>query len=253
MNNKIYLYDGSFPELLDLINKLLEQNSRPLGIYNKEDYEPSLLEEAVKLELNNTFDINKLKVSKNILKAIYYVYLSSESNKELIIYYFLLNARKYQDRIFTMRNLKCVTSTLEITKHVSNELHKLKGFLRFKEINNHVLYGEIEPTNNVIGILSNHFAKRLRNEYWIIKDVGRNLYSIYDKKKYYIISGENIEFEKSKISDEEKEVENLWKSFFNTIGIEARKNKRCQMNFMPKKYWKYMLEMRDEIEKSNNG
>ena len=76
MNNKVYLYDGSFPELLDLINKLLEQNSRPLGIYNKEDYEQSLLEEAVKLELNNTFDINKLKVSKNILKAIYYVYLS---------------------------------------------------------------------------------------------------------------------------------------------------------------------------------
>ena len=34
--------------------------------------------------------------------------------------------------------------------------------------------------------------KRLKNEYWIIKDVGRNTYSFYDKQKYYIIADENI-------------------------------------------------------------
>lgn len=252
MNSKVYLYDGSFNELLDLISKLLKLNSKPLNIYKEEDYQPSLLDEAVKLELNNAFDINKLGVSKNILKTIYYVYLSQECNKELIIYYFLLNALKYQDKIFTMRNLKCVTCTLKIAKHVSNELHKLKGFLRFKEINNHVLYGSISPTSNIIGLLSDHFATRLKNEYWIIKDVDRNLYSIYDKKKYYIVSGENIDIKEVK-SDEEGEIENLWLSFFETIGIEARKNKRCQMNFMPKKYWKYIIEMRDKYEKGNNG
>ena len=251
--NKAYLYDGSFPSLLNLINKLLELNSRPLNIYKEEDYQPSLLEEAVKLELKDAFDINKIKVSKNILKTVYYVYLSNESNKELIIYYFLLNAIKYQDKIFTMRNLKCVNSALKLAKHVSNECHKLKGFVRFKEMNNHVLYAEIAPVSDVLELLSRHFAKRLTNEYWIIKDVGRNLYSIYDTKKYYIISGENINIKEIKMSIEEQEVENLWLAFFKTIGIEARKNKRCQMNFMPKKYWKYIIEMEDAYEKDSNG
>ena len=69
------------------------------------------------------------------MKTIYYVYLSNDEHKELIIYYFLLNALKYQDKIFTMRNLKCVNSALKLAKHVSNECHKLKGFIRFKEIN----------------------------------------------------------------------------------------------------------------------
>ena len=43
------------------------------------------------------------------------------------------------------------------------------------------------------------------------------------------------------------EIEDLWKSFYNTIGIKERKNDRCRMNFMPKKYWKYILEVSDEI------
>lgn len=79
------------------------------------------------------------------------------------------------------------------------------------------------------------------------------MYSIYDKKKYYLISGNNINILEIKNNNQEENIEDLWTTFFNTIGITERKNKRCQMNFMPKKYWKYMIEMREEYEKSNNG
>ena len=46
--------------------------------------------------------------------------------------------------------------------------------------------------------------------------------------------------------DEELFQQELWKSFFKTIGINERKNKKVQINFMPKKYWKYIIEMEDE-------
>ena len=252
ISNKIYLYDGNFSTLMDLITKLLAFKTKPLHICNQNNYLPSLLDETIELKLDNNFDISKIKVTKKILKTIYYVYLSTDEHKELIIYYFLLNALKYQDKIFTMRNLKCVNSTLKIAKYVSNENHKLKGFLRFQELENHILYAEISPTNNVLELLSIHFMKRLKNEYWIIKDVGRNTYSFYDKQKYYIIADENINLKTLGAIEKEKEVENLWVTFFNTIGIKERKNNRCQMNFMPKKYWKYIIEMEGAYEKSNN-
>ena len=252
ISNKIYLYDGNFSTLMDLITKLLAFKTKPLNICNQNNYLPSLLDETIELKLDNNFDISKIKVTKKILKTIYYVYLSTDEHKELIIYYFLLNALKYQDKIFTMRNLKCVNSTLKIAKYVSNENHKLKGFLRFQELENHILYAEISPTNNVLELLSIHFMKRLKNEYWIIKDVGRNTYSFYDKQKYYIIADENINLKTLGAIEKEKEVENLWVTFFNTIGIKERKNTRCQMNFMPKKYWKYIIEMEGAYEKSNN-
>lgn len=252
ISNKIYLYDGTFSTLMDLITQLLAFKTKPLNICNQNNYLPSLLDETIELKLDNNFDISKIKVTKKILKTIYYVYLSTDEHKELIIYYFLLNGLKYQDKIFTMRNLKCVNSTLKIAKYVSNENHKLKGFLRFQELENHILYAEISPTNNVLELLSIHFMKRLKNEYWIIKDVGRNTYSFYDKQKYYIIADENINLKTLGAIEKEKEVENLWVTFFNTIGIKERKNTRCQMNFMPKKYWKYIIEMEGAYEKSNN-
>lgn len=252
ISNKIYLYDGTFSTLMELITQLLAFKTKPLNICNQNNYLPSLLDETIELKLDNNFDISKIKVTKKILKTIYYVYLSTDEHKELIIYYFLLNGLKYQDKIFTMRNLKCVNSTLKIAKYVSNENHKLKGFLRFQELENHILYAEISPTNNVLELLSIHFMKRLKNEYWIIKDVGRNTYSFYDKQKYYIIADENINLKTLGTIEKEKEVENLWVTFFNTIGIKERKNNRCQMNFMPKKYWKYIIEMEGAYEKSNN-
>ena len=247
-----YLYDGTFKSLLDLISKLIKLKTKPLDIKEKENFRPNILDDVMELELNMDFDISKIKVSKNIMKTIYYVYLSNDEHKELIIYYFLLNALKYQDKRFTMRNLKCVNSALKLAKRVSNECHKLKGFVRFKEINNHVLYAEIAQVSDVLELLSHHFAKRLANEYWIIKDMNRNMYSIYNTKKYYIVSGKNVNLKDIEIKKKEKEIENLWLTFFKTIGIEARKNRRCQMNFMPKKYWKYIIEMEGAYEKGNN-
>ncbi|CDF12045.1 putative uncharacterized protein [Mycoplasma sp. CAG:776] len=251
-DNLIYLYDGTFLNLISLINHLLKFKIKPLNICDENKYISSLLEEPVRLELEQV-KISNMKISSNILKTIYYVFLSEEENKELIIYYFWLNSLKYQNKIFYMRNLKCVSSALKISKYVNNENHKLKGFLRFREINNHILYAEISPTNNVLELLSKHFAKRLKNEYWIIYDIGRNRYSIYDKKRYYIVSKDNINLDNIKLDKEEKDIENLWLTFFETIGIEERKNKRCQMNFMPKKYWKYMIEMESAYEKGDNG
>lgn len=46
--------------------------------------------------------------------------------------------------------------------------------------------------------------------------------------------------------DEELFQQELWKSFFKVIGINDRKNKKVQINFMPKKYWEYIIEMEDE-------
>ena len=44
------------------------------------------------------------------------------------------------------------------------------------------------------------------------------------------------------ITDKEIEYQNLWKLFFNTIAIKERTNPRCQMEYMPKKYWNDLIE-----------
>ena len=112
---------------------------------------------------------------------------------------------------------------------------------------NNFYYGEISPTNNIIGILANHFSKRLKEDNWIIKDTGRGIYAIYDKKKVIYLTDQEIVELDLETSENERLIEDLWKTFHKTVAIKARENKRCQQNFMPKKYWKNMLEMEGQI------
>ena len=238
--NKIYVYDGSFLSLINLIVYLIDKSIKPDNI-REEDYNPNLFEEVINLDIGNNITIDKFFeiFGSNVFSVIYYVFLSTDENKELILFYFCLNARNYKSSILYRRNLKCVSEALRISEYVSHETHKFKGFVRFKELENNVLYAEIEPVNNVLFLISKHFAKRLKNEYWIIKDVKRNILSIYDKKEFIIVSDDEFVLATDKVSDKENLMVDLWKVFYKTIGIGERKNDRCRMNIIPKRYRKY--------------
>lgn len=249
---KIYLYDNTFISLLNLIKFLISKKIVPHNIKNV-TYQPTLFEEAIQLSITEEESIIEdfLKIfGFKVFNTVYYIFLSGNENKEIIIFYFLVNYLKYNNKVFYLRNNKSVCEALKIEKYVSRENHKFKGFLRFKEIDNNILYAEFAPENNIIFLLSKHFKNRLKNECWIIKDVKRNILSIYDKKEFYIVNGEDLNIIINN-SDDEMFIEDLWKSFYKTIGIETRKNDRCRMNFMPIKYWQYITEVIEEYETSS--
>lgn len=248
--NKVYLYNGEFEELLALIMTLLPLKLKNVDIKNECQYENNLLEETITINIiDKEKKLNYLynTISKNIMHIIYYVYLSNNQNKENVIYYFILNTLIYKEKILNYLCLNCVNKAINISKYVGSEAHKLKGFTRFKKMKNNFYYAEIKPVNNVLLILANHFSKRLSNEYFLIKDVGRNIYAMYDTKNITILNSEDIKLLNLELDKSEKFMEELWKNFFNTIGIKERKNLKCQMNFMPKRYWEYMIEMEDKI------
>ncbi|MFR5856407.1 MAG: TIGR03915 family putative DNA repair protein [Bacilli bacterium] len=239
--NYIILYDGSLDNLLSTIKYLFKEKIKPINIVNEIEYVPNLLDYSLKPDIkDDVLEIN----NKKAFKIIYYIYLSNYVKKELLIYYFLLNYFIYKNKIFNHRNLKCVNKALDVEHKVAREAHLLKGFIRFKLINNKFLYAKIKPDNNVLILLSNHFAKRLKNEYWVIEDEKNNLLSIYDKHNFYVIAKNNIKLD---LNGDDVKWSSLWKTFFNTITIKERENRKCQRNFMPKKYWKNIIEMEDEL------
>lgn len=246
---KIYLYKEGLLNLLELITFLLETNRKP-DFIKEENYETNLLDEVIDLQRNprkNLWKNWEKNIGKKALKTILYVYISETKAKELIIYYFLKNALKYKENIFYIRNLKCVNKTIQISERVRHEIHKQKGFLRFKETKNHFLYGEIEPESNILYFLAKHFKERLKEEHFLIHDKKRHLLCVYDTVNVYLIKEEEVKKLEIEYEKEELDIEDLWKTFFQTIAIEERKNERCQKSFMPKKYWKYMIEMEDKL------
>ena len=239
--NNIYLYDGHFSSLLSLIVQLL--NIEVFDIKSKEEYVPSLFDNVINLKIENNIEYLRKKISSNVIRCCHLVYLSNNKDKEIIIYNFIKQAIKYNNSVFNRRYLPYVNEAIVIAHRVTGEAHKLKGFLRFKKMKNNFYYAKYKSDNNVLGILSNHFKKRLSEEYWIIKDEKRNIYAIYDKEKVVLLNQNDILKLNLDFSVDENYIEELWKTFFKTIAIKERKNLRCQMNFMPKKYWNNLIEM----------
>lgn len=249
MKNTSYviLYDGTFYDLINIIEYLLKEKIKPINIKSQEEYIPNLFDITFNPKNNSNKLFNYLFSYKNIFKNIYYAFLTKFENKEMQIFYFIINFLKYKEKVVYYKNLNCVINVLKMTKYVSNENHKFKGFTRFRMVNNNFLVAIINPENNILELLSQHFSRRLKNELWIIYDENHQLISIYNKTNYIIYKGiiENLLFI-------EEDWEKLWKSFYNKIAIEERKNLKCQINHMPKKYWKYIIEMEgNENEKSN--
>jgi probable DNA metabolism protein len=48
---------------------------------------------------------------------------------------------------------------------------------------------------------------------------------------------------------EEKEVEYqvLWKSYFDSVNIKERKNPKLHLQHVPRRYWKYLSEKREQF------
>ena len=44
------------------------------------------------------------------------------------------------------------------------------------------------------------------------------------------------------LDDEEVLYDQLWKDYFRSVNIEARKNAKLHIQYVPKRYWRYMNE-----------
>ena len=243
--NSLYLYDGSFDNLIILIFSLIKNKKEPTNIQSINNYKPNLIDKPTYLKFNNIdkkIEYIKKSLSFIVIARVYYTYLSNNINKEMIIYDFIKNALIYKGNILHRRNIDSVNKVLKISKYVSRENHKMKGFLRFKKSKN-FYYAKIAPTNNILPLIVNHFKKRMKNEYWIIYDEKRKIYALYNLKTVSFLDEKRVINLNLSLAKNEVFYENLWITFFETVAIKQRKNKKVQMNFMPKKYWKNIIEM----------
>lgn len=243
--NKTYLYDGTFDGFLTIVFNSYSQKTLPQKIFAKSTYIPNFLDKTLYIET----DIEKSqRVFAGIEKTIgydalynaYYAFLSNENEKELYLLKYLCDGFSVGPKINNRITISYVFKVINMRKRALAECHKFKGLLRFQEISQNLYYASIHPDNNIIEPLGHHFIKRLPSQNFIIHDKNRDLCLLYNCKEYKIISSANLNI--SDISENEQKYQELWKLFFKTISIKERTNPRCQMQYMPKKYWKDLIE-----------
>ena len=143
-----------------------------------------------------------------------------------------------------MVNNKFVLHITSCAHKTSWEAQKYLGFVRFSQITQNLLISNIEPTTNVLPIIGKHFKNRLSNENWIIRDTKRNSALIYLKqtKNLELVNLKDKGIIIPKFSTEDVNIKELWKTYFDTMGIEERKNSKLQRSFVPLKHRKHLPE-----------
>lgn len=244
----VFCCEDSIDGILTAIYKAWEYGTSCTDVKIKSNLNYSLFEEYIYSDADTqlAFKVAKSiqnKLSDEVYNYVYNTCLSCYEDKTSVVYAFLRKAFKVGKNIVNYLNDETVCRIFEITRNVRNEAHHTLEFCRFEELENGVLCCRVDPMNNVVPLISAHFADRLHCENWIILDVNRKLASVHSAHHGYIITNsinESMLNDFSKPSENELEFQKLWKNFFNTIAIKERTNKDLQRNLMPLRFRHFM-------------
>lgn len=138
-----------------------------------------------------------------------------------------------------------VRRVMELSRRANNELMHMRGFLRFQEMDGGMLFAVIGPRDNILAMLTPHFADRLPGENFVIYDQKRSLAALHPAgEQWYLVheAQEMMESLELGVSAEENIYGELFRHFCNNISISERKNQELQRNMLPLRFRKYMTE-----------
>lgn len=242
--NKTYIYDGSFEGLLSCIYHAFYSDIKPMDIVSQENFSENFLVEKEFIETDyekfkKVYNAIEKKISNQALRRIFYVHLSEIKNREISILRYLQIGFKIGKDVDLNLADKDVLNIDRIYKLVSKERHRMTGLIRFKQVKENLLYGEIQPDYNIVSLVAPHFKERLKNENFIIHDTKREIGIVYNKIEWVL---QDIKNSDVKIKDREEIYEELWKMYFTSISIKGKENSKLQRSNMPFRYWKNLVE-----------
>lgn len=240
----IYVTDGSFEGILTAVFDAYRYKEEPEAITSRETYQMPMIPEIREI-ITDTEKSGRVcqaiidKMSRESLEDLYGAYLSEHLECGLYIYRYVRIGLELGPKVHGYLQNPDVFKIHDLNFKVFGEMHRFLGILRFKKLKSGIFYACYEPDHNITMLMTDHFAERLSDQAWIIHDQKRGIYAIYNTEEVVFSTGLPPFMDEA---CEEEEFETLWKRYFKTIAIESRNNPKLQRSFMPRRYWKHLLE-----------
>lgn len=250
-----YAYDGSFEGFLTVIFDVYERKAWPDKIVNQQRVQPSLFATSIPVI---TDEEKADRVWRGLLRKIsavagvqlYKVFLSELPDMEMIIYQYIKLAFDSPVNIEENFAADCVRLVAHINKQVFRESHRMEAFVRFQKTGDNLFYAGIEPDFNVIPLIQKHFSQRYADQRWLIYDIKRKYGIYYNLQTVSYVQLEQVPINRSGqlpatlLDEHETAYQDLWQTYFNSVNIPERKNKKLHLRHIPARYWKYLAEKR---------
>jgi probable DNA metabolism protein len=244
--NCAYVTDGSFEGLLtavydswyrkedEVLDILPGMPGQPDFLLN---YRPVGTNEA---KAEKVFDAVAQKISEDAARKVMLCWFSEQPGAgRAVLEYLRLGFAKgpVADEMVTHPAVKPLH---DAASRVGFEAHRMMGLLRFHRTKQDWYCAVIEPLYYILPLLAEHFASRMADARWLIHDRGRGLTAAFEGGEWGIVPGRLIDT--VKMHDDEEKYQQMWRRYFDAMAIESRLNPNLQRHFMPKRYWKYLVE-----------
>lgn len=137
----------------------------------------------------------------------------------------------------------CVWPVAAASRAVLNERHRLEQFIRFKHMDGDVWFARCNPNASVVPLLMDWFIPRFNTQRFVIFDENHLLSGVYDGRRWYLVKGDAIAPPPE--SDDEHDMEEAWRTFYDSVSIDERYNPELRRSFMPMRLWRNITEVQD--------
>lgn len=253
-----YCFDGTMTGLLSCIFRAFEFKEFDVKVTANPQAQNGLFDDFIHVASNESqgqrvWQGLKQKVSSSSLKAFYYAFLSEKEQAFQNLFDFAVYVFQNQRPVDKDYGHHAVIGMSQWCKQVGREKHRMEAFVRFKKAKDGLFLSLVKPDFNVLPIISRHFKERYQDQRWLIYDEQRQYGIYYDLDDVHQIEmnaeivdpqiriGHSQSFS-IELDDEEILYDQLWKDYFKSVNIQARQNLKLHIQYVPKRYWRYMNE-----------
>ncbi len=247
---KLLLYDGTFEGFLTAVFEVYEYKIEQPQIKRGDTVNGSLFGAPHIIQTNDAKAkrvLSKLeqKISKTGINQLYKCFLSELRDIENVLLGYIQYVIFAKSEAENDYGHPDVLQLQQISKKVYREKHRMEAFVRFQLTKDELYYAIIQPDYDVLPLIANHFKERYADQRWLIYDCRRKYGLYYDLNE---VSEVMIDFNESSIEGPDIYDENeglyqqLWKQYFDSVNIKARKNMKLHIQHVPKRYWRFLIE-----------
>jgi len=255
----IYRCEDSMESIFTAIYNVYEDKHNKEDVLLALDDEPRLFAVQITVEpspvkCEKVIRTLKQRFGENDYRSICLALASFDEEKAQAVYGTVSNGLTFgckRGHLFDNLSDSNVNKAFKLARNADRENCHLRGFSRFEELENGLLYSGIKPKNNLLTFLMPHFADRFPEENFILHDLERNLYGIHHAVKtgsiadgWYLVKGDDFASQDLQKSSNEIKYQSLFKRFCQSITIDSRRNSDLQRNMLPIHFREFMTEFR---------
>ncbi|RYD89745.1 MAG: DNA metabolism protein [Sphingobacteriales bacterium] len=246
------LYDGTFEGWLCAVFDVYDYKFKDVDIVARDRFGGNLFEQVHEARMDRSHSERlwtglQKKLTPEATGALYRCFLSEIDGIANTLLQYVQHVFSHEASVEEDFSHPAVLTVTQVARKVWREQHRMEAFVRFKKTADGLYYALVEPDHDVLPLIVKHFESRYADQQWVIYD-GRRRYGLH----YNGFRTEPVEIQFSEevatdgvaavFDPEEAFYQQLWKQYFHSVNIPARKNTKLQLQHMPKRYWKYLVE-----------